>query len=208
MVNRSSSRLTFDPTANVHPAWTPDGTHVAFSAIAQSTVPSGSIVLKAASGTGDAQSLVGSTNPVPQGFSPDGEILIYSDAGDIYMLELEGEPTSTPILATPALESGAYLAPNGRWLAYTSDESGRSEIYVRPFPNVDDGQWQVSTDGGAEAAWAHDGTELYYRTGDRMMRVTVDIDSTFTYGPPEICSRATTTTIVLETTTSPGTAGS
>ena len=78
------------------------------------------------------------------------------------------------------------MAPDGQWLAYASDESGRPEIYVRPFPNVDDGRWQVSTDGGAEAAWSHNGSELYYRNGDRMMRVAVDITSTFSYGPPEV----------------------
>jgi len=142
--------------------------------------------LKAAAGTGDAQLRTESTNPVPQAFSPDGQFLIYSDARDIFMLQMQGESTSTPILATPALESGAYLAPDGRWLAYASDESGRSEIYVRPFPSIEDGRWLVSTDGGAEAAWAHDGGELYYRNGDRMMRVAVDLSSTFSYGRPEV----------------------
>ena len=185
LVSRNRIHLTFDPAGEAHPAWTPDGKRVAFFSL-PSAVSTGAIVLKAATGTGDVTRLVESTNPVPQAFSPDGQILIYSDARDIYMLQLEGEPTSKPILSTPALESGAYISPDSQWLAYASDESGRSEIYVRPFPNVDDGRWQVSTDGGAEAAWAHDGSELYYRNGDSMIRVAVDITSTFSYGPPEV----------------------
>jgi len=185
-ISRNTTRLTFATVAEAHPAWTPDGTGVVFFSIPPNAVAKGSIELKTAAGTGDVIRLVESTNPVPQAFSPDGQILIYSDARDIYMLQLEGDPTSKPILTTPALESGAYISPDGQWLAYASDESGRPEIYVRPFPNVDDGRWQVSTDGGAEAAWSHDGNELYYRNGDRMMRVTVDITSTFSYGPPEV----------------------
>ena len=186
VVSRNRTRLTFDPVGEFHPTWMPDGTRVAFFSHTPEGASRGAIKWKAAAGTGDVTRLVESTNPVPQAFSPDGQILIYSDARDIYMLQLEGDGTPRPLVTTPALESGAYISPDGRWLAYASDESGRSEIYVRPFPNVDDGRWQVSTDGGAEAAWSHNGSELYYRNGDRMMRVAVDVTSTFSYGPPEV----------------------
>ena len=102
------------------------------------------------------------------------------------MLRLEGERKPTPLVATPAKESGAFLSPDGRWLAYASEETGRSEIYVRPFPNVDEGLWQVSTTGGAEAAWAHDGSELFYRDGEKMMAVEVVSTSPFSHKPPRV----------------------
>ncbi len=71
-----------------------------------------------------------------------------------------------------------------RWLAYVSDETGRSEIYVRPFPNTLEGRWQVSTDGGTEPAWAHSGRELLYREPNNLMSVEVLSGATFVYGEP------------------------
>ena len=176
----NATRLTFDPIGEFHPLWTPDDERVAFYSYGRS------IDWKASTGTGDVTRLTESSQPVPQAFSPDGLSLTYTGLGDIHMLRLDGDGTSEPLVATPATEHGGYISPDGRWLAYTSDESGRSEIYVRPFPEVDEGRWQVSTNGGTEAAWAVDGHELFYRNGDKMMRVEVAATSAFAHKPPQV----------------------
>ena len=76
--------------------------------------------------------------------------------------------------ATPENQPHAKLSPDDRWIAYQSDESGRSEIHVRPFPNVNDGKWIVSTGGGVTPVWSHDGREIFYMNGTAMMSVAVD----------------------------------
>ena len=177
---RNTTRLTFDPIGEFHPLWTPDDERVAFYSYGRS------LDWKASTGSGDVSRLTEASNAVPQGFSPDGRVLTYADLDDIFMVRLDGDGTPEPLVATPARENGGYISPDGRWLAYTSDESGRSEIYVRPFPEVDEGRWQVSTNGGTEASWALDGRELFYRDGDKMMRVEVAATSAFAYKPPQV----------------------
>ena len=82
-----------------------------------------------------------------------------------------GDPRSavTPLLETRFDEGGGALSPDGRWLAYESNSSGRNEVYVRPFPNVGDGQWQISTGGGVQALWARSGRELFYVANDEAL---------------------------------------
>src|SRR5204863_5716720 len=95
----------------------------------------------------------------PASFSPDGRTLVYSgrhDANtnwDLWMLPLQGERKPQPFLQTPFNERAPRLSPDGRWLAYTSDESGRYEVYVRPFPGPG-GKWQITSDAGVEASWS------------------------------------------------------
>ena len=95
-----------------------------------------------------------------------------------------GQPnTAGFLLQTPAHEFDAALSPDGRWLAYTSDESGREEIYVQPMPAMD-GKWQVSRNGGVWPIWAPDGEELFYREGPALGAVTVEETTTFSTGAP------------------------
>ena len=162
------------------PLWTPDGERVAFYSYGRS------IDLREAAGGGEVGRVVEGVSPVPQAFSADGESLVYKDQDDIYVVPLDGSGESVPLVATAALEEGGYLSPDGRWIAYTSDESGRPEIYVRPFPDVDDSRWQLSIDGGTEASWALDGRELFFRNGDSMMSVEVDTSATFAHGAPQL----------------------
>ena len=91
-----------------------------------------------------------------------------------------------PLLRTPTIERNGEVSPDGRWLAYESDESGRSEVYVRPFPAVASGRWQVSTGGGTRPFWAHDGRELFFNGGadGALTRVGVEGGSTFTATAP------------------------
>jgi len=100
-------------------------------------------------------------------------------------LPLFGERRPRQFLLTPSRESEPAFSPDGRWIAYRSDESGRLEIYVTPYPGPG-GRWQISTQGGTEAVWARDGRELFYRSGDKMMSVAVDAGREFRAGTPRL----------------------
>jgi eukaryotic-like serine/threonine-protein kinase len=128
-------------------------------------------------------------------FSADGEILLYMPADladrDVIMIHV-GEPDGSGerLLAGMANEQGVAISPNGRWTAYQSDESGEDEIYVRPFPDVNSGRWQISTSGGTRPLWRRDGAELFYvmeeSGGGAVMAVTIDADSSFVPGTPTL----------------------
>jgi serine/threonine-protein kinase len=143
---------------------------------------------RAADGTGDTTILLDEPNSWTQSISPDGRWLVYrlglNTEYDLKVLDLTtGE--SRPMLAGPAFEHGGELSPNGRFLAYQSDESGSYEIFVRPFPNVEGGRrWQVSIGGGTEPLWSRDGRELFYRSANRMMAAPVDTGAVFRSGSP------------------------
>ena len=130
------------------------------------------------------------TNQTPGSWSPDGKALVFGEisqatAADIWALRFDGDRKPQPLLASPANEGNAKLSPDGRWLAYTSDESGRSETYVQPFPQSGR-KWQVSTDGGDEPVWSRNGRELFYTNGDRLMAVDVTTQAIFSVGSPRL----------------------
>ncbi|MDA2931194.1 hypothetical protein MYX84_14830 [Acidobacteria bacterium AH-259-O06] len=102
------------------------------------------------------------------------------------MLSMEGEPTAEPLLQTQFSETRATISPEGGWMAYMSNESGQWEVFVRPFPNVDEGKWQISSDGGVAPVWGPDGQELFYRNGETMMVVRIKTEPIFTAGNPEV----------------------
>jgi Tol biopolymer transport system component len=101
------------------------------------------------------------------------------------VLSLDGERETEPVLATQYNERSAAFSPNSRWLAFTSDRSGQTEVYVKPYPGQG-GIVQISTDGGLEPVWAQSGKELFYRTGDQMMVVSVQADTTFKAEKPRL----------------------
>ncbi len=112
----------------------------------------------------------------------------HPDTGpDLRVLSLDGERPSEPLLATEFAEQNPELSPDGRWIAYQSNASGRAEIYVQPFPNLDEGRWPISTGGGTQPLWAPDGRELLYRApGGAVMAVPVQTQPTFTAGDGEV----------------------
>ena len=105
---------------------------------------------------------------------------------DIWVLELDGDRRQEPFLRTEFQEGSAVFSPDGHWLAYGSNESGESEVYVRPFPKTG-GKWQVSTDGGNLPVWSPDGKELFYRKGDAVMVVSLTtVGSSFRAEKPDL----------------------
>jgi Tol biopolymer transport system component len=174
----TSSRLTFDPAADETPLWSPDGTRVVF----QSNRKDGGsrIYQKHASGAGSDDLLLeeatGSVNV--QDWSSDGRFLVYVLRGekgheDLWVLPMTGDRRPFPLLQTDFNESQAQVSPNGRWIAYTSDETGRSEVYLQSFPHAGSKR-QVSSAGGVQPRWRRDGQELFYLAPDaELMAVPV-----------------------------------
>ena len=182
----TSTRLTFgDAADDGNPIWTPDGARIVFSSGRGGNAPN--LYWKASDGTGQAQRLTTSENPqTPMSWSADGELVFHELRGEgsanIGMISLSDTDQPTWIMETEFSEVHPEVSPDGRWLAYSSNESGQSEIYVRPFPNVEGGKWLVSRGGGQTPAWGPSGTELFLRTlaGQRsMMVVEVETDPTF-----------------------------
>ena len=149
-------RLTFDPASDFYPVWTPDGRHVVFSS--RRAGPA-NLYWRAADGTGGAERLTeASNNQYPHSFAPDGTRLVFVENSpgepgfDLRVLMFGGNRQTYPLLVSEFDEENGEISPDGHWLAYQSEASGKYEIYIRPFPNVDDGRWQISTVGGDKAA--------------------------------------------------------
>ncbi len=180
------TRLTFDPAADHYPVWTPDGQRIVFDS--GRTGEAHNLFWKAADGTGQAERLTTSPNQqTANSFSPDGKRLVFLEsATGLQVLSMEGERTSQPLFQSQFDERYGRISPDGHWIAYQSDESGRVQVYVRPFPNVEEGKWQISGDGGTEPVWAPRGQELFYRSGQAMMVVGFKTETTFTAGSPVV----------------------
>lgn len=169
--------------------WTPDGRRIAFSSGRDAAA---NLYWQRADGSGEAQRLTHSkTNQYPASWHPTGRFLAFIEqtaqsGWDIAILPMEGDEATgwkpgkaTAFLNSPFIESQPGFSPDGRWLAYRSNESGREEVYVRPFPGPG-GKWQVSTDGGGNPTWSRVRRELFYGTADGHIMVVpyiVDGDS-------------------------------
>jgi len=188
---RRETLTRFTPTAEgeQYPAWTPDGQRLAYG-----TVPSG-IQWKAADGGGVAAPITraASNEQDPYFFSPTGKELVFRElrpsGPDIGMISVGGDANPVWILESRFAEMNAELSPDGRWMAYQSNESGNHEIYVRPFPKVNEGFQQVSGAGGIQPVWSRNGRELIYlQPGPpfRLMAVPVRTGPTFDSGNPQV----------------------
>jgi serine/threonine-protein kinase len=137
--------------------------------------------MQAADGTGSPTRLTEGANPQgPTGITADGTRVVFHEQTptrqrDLRLLTLSATPRVEPLLETRFEERGGIVSPDGRWLAYESNSSGRFEIYVRPFPNVGAGQWQISTAGGVQPLWARTGRELFYVAPDGAL-LTVPVE--------------------------------
>jgi serine/threonine-protein kinase len=153
------SKLTFEPGDQGMPVWTPDGQRVIYLSGGEG------VMARAADGTGDAEPLLKDPRfGGPGSLDADGNVLL-TNGNDIHVLNV-ADGTASPLLAEPYAELHPAISPDGRFIAYASTESGRPEIYVRPYPDVESGKRQVSTDGGVFPRWSAEGNRLYFASGD------------------------------------------
>jgi len=185
------SRITFGDSAHFRASWSADGRSLLY--ITDRGTGGGLPYMTRADGTGPPRVLVSSPfNFVHVIESRDGRWLLLRRSinepgnGDIFGVKT-GDTALVPLLTGPAREANPALSPDGRWLAYESDESGTSEVYVRPFPDVASGRWQVSLSGGSAPRWAHSGRELFYVNGrQEMVSTEVRPGPTFAVGEPRV----------------------
>jgi serine/threonine protein kinase len=182
-----NTRVTFDPSSEWQPIWSPDGKKVAYSTDRQG----GGIYAKNSDGTESEEVLLKSlaTNS-PLDWSPDGHFIIYlkineSTGLDLMALPVDGKHEPIPYADTKFSENNARISPDGNWVVYDSDESGKSEIYARPFPSGG-GKWQISSSGGSFPMWNSDGLEVFYnQSAGVLMSVAVKTaGSVFSAGTP------------------------
>jgi Tol biopolymer transport system component len=179
LVQHTQTRVTFDTTAT-WPVWSPDSREIVYSRFVDGTnnFPARLYVLPA-DGSGAPRALGDKAGQwKATGFEPGGRGIVYSGRGspqgkeEIWRLDLSGSAAPVQVLANGFNNGAPSLSPDGRWLAYTSDESGRTEVYVRSYPGQG-GRWQVSLEGGSEPIWSPKGGEIFYRNNDDMMVATV-----------------------------------
>jgi serine/threonine-protein kinase len=178
VVRLTLTRLTFTPGIDNYPVWTPDGGRLLWTSYRDGVR---NLYVQAADGTGAAERLTTSPNTQDAtAMTPDGKRLLFTETApqtndDVMEVTVTGTHTVTPLVHTPAAERNGIVSPDGRWLAYDANDSGSFEIYVRPYPDVTSGRWQVSTAGGERPLWSRDGRELFYvaPTG-ALMRVGVE----------------------------------
>ena len=176
LARETLTRLTFDPGTDAYPVWAPDSRRLIF---ASEQAGRSNVYELAAEGTGSPKRLTESLDgQYPLSMSPDGARLVFrlnAATLGLGILTFDGRRFET-LLDTAFNETGGVISPSGRWLAYQSDSSGREEVYVRPFPHINEAQYQVSTVGGLHPLWARNGLELFYLAPDgALMVVRVDV---------------------------------
>jgi len=182
------TRWTFAGTSNRTGIWTPDGQRIAF--VSDREGPQNVFWQRADGGGGLERLTTSQYIQAPSSWSPDGQALAFLQVSgtatgfDIWILPMD-DRKAEPFLQTPFRETAPIFSPDGHWLAYMSNESGRDEIYAQPYPGPG-GKYQISSDGGTEAMWNPKGGELFYRHGDQMMAVEVATQPGFSLSKPRM----------------------
>jgi Tol biopolymer transport system component len=178
-----ASRFTFDAADDADPLWSPDGRAVVFASDRLGTVD---VFQKAVGGVSEEQLVLKSAGNTPtMSWSPDGHtIALLTGAGGLAVFDFVKRTPEKPVQASQFLEIEFQFSPDGHWFSYSSDESGRAEIYVQRWP-VSGDKWQVSVDGGTDARWRRDGKELFYLSPTKaLMAAPIDLASTPRIGAP------------------------
>jgi dipeptidyl aminopeptidase/acylaminoacyl peptidase len=185
-----------EDTDNSTPLWTPDGKRIVYSS-SHGNLYLSEVYWRAADGTGEVEKLASAPGRGLQPFSLFGKNLVLWELtfdppqADIGIVSLEADHIRKPLLSEKYNEFAPRISPDGRWMAYTSNESGQAEVYVRPFPDVNKSRENISTSGGDSPLWSPDGRELFYRSGDSVMAVRVKTEPTFQAEKPTVLFRRT-----------------
>ena len=183
------SRITFGGNNRIFPSWTPDGTRVSF---ADGNAAQNALRTARVDAGGQMELLLERDGlQFPTSWAPDGRALAFYELHpetlrDIWIFDPQGDPASVPFLVTPFQERAGAFSPDGRWLTYVSNKSGRDEVYVRPYPATGPQEYAISFDGGREPVWSRDGRELFFRNADQMMAVEVDTTVSFQASVPRL----------------------
>jgi serine/threonine-protein kinase len=184
------TRLTFGPGNSTAPVWTPDGREVIYNT--RTTSPS--FRSKLADGSGKEEMLFSrefaDPGATPFSVSPDGKTLLFAGRQSIQTLSLDGGDKIQSFLQSSFNFSSPHFSPDGRWVAYMSDESGRREVCIQPFPGPG-GKWMISTEGGEYPRWARNGREIFFLSGDKLMSVALETQPTFKAATPHALFPAT-----------------
>jgi serine/threonine-protein kinase len=208
LARETLTRLTVEGVGYVAPVWTPDSQRIAFTRLKDGVF---NVYWQRADGSGGLERLTNrELSQFPQSFSPDGQLLAYMEVdpkgSDIWVLRMS-DRKAQPFLTTPFIEAAPQFSPDGHWLAYISNESGRYEVYVQAYPGPG-GKHQVSAEGGTEPMWSPKGGELFFRDGDRLMAVDITTQPMFSVGKPRMLFERhympTTGTIPYYTVTADG----
>ena len=191
LASETMTRLTFDKASSVRPIWTPDGKRIVFASYRDGTYD---IYWKAADGTGEVQKIgsVPGLSLKPYSCSSDGKTLAIEESNlsftnyNIGTLSMEGDHARRLLLHEEYMVGQPNISRDGKYIAYMSMEFGGLQIYVRPFPDMSNGKWQLPTGGGAFPQWSADGRELFYSNASAVMAVPVDTRSTFSAGKPRM----------------------
>ena len=185
----SARRLTFPPSNQVLPVWSPDASRIIFASNRETQFD---LYMKNSDGTQEEKSIAGikSLTKIPEDWSRDGKYILYTGDRDLMLLTFP-ELKSNLFLKAPSVLKNAQFSPDRRWVAYASNETGKWEVYVTSFPDAR-GKWQISITGGEQPRWRDDGKELFYLSSDyKMMAVPVTTGFKFDAGTPVALFQAT-----------------
>ena len=183
LLRGSRSKLTIIEGNNSWPLWTPDGMSVTFSS---ERAGADYIFVQSVDRSDEIKQLTKSdTSQSPSSWSPDGKLLALYENYDIYLLSMNGESNRQPFANTRFGELHPAFSPDGRLIAYTSDEQGQYEVYVQPYPQTGE-RWRISTEGGEEPIWSRSSHELFYRNGRKWMVVSYLTNPKFSAELPKV----------------------